>query len=84
MPSLSYNGEIITESAVVAQFLADAYPSHLVPTSSEEGGALKRARIAFFVDACEFFSLHVVPSLIISMRCWAHAASIAISARAAR
>lgn len=51
VPSLSYNGEIITESAVVAQFLADAYPSHLLPASSDPSGPLTRARIAFFVDA---------------------------------
>ncbi|RFU27034.1 hypothetical protein B7463_g9298, partial [Scytalidium lignicola] len=50
VPSICYNGEIITESAIVAQFLADAHPSHLVKTSSEEGGALQRARINFFVD----------------------------------
>lgn len=50
VPSLSYNGEIITESAVVAQFLADAYPSHLLPASSDPNGPLTRARIAFFVD----------------------------------
>ncbi|AEO61124.1 hypothetical protein MYCTH_2310989 [Thermothelomyces thermophilus ATCC 42464] len=51
VPALSYNGEIITESAIVAQFLADRYPSHLVPPSDAPGGALRRARIAFFVDA---------------------------------
>ncbi|KAK4238405.1 thioredoxin-like protein [Achaetomium macrosporum] len=51
VPALSYNGEIIIESAIVVQFLTDAYPSHLVPTSSEPGGALRRARIAEFVDA---------------------------------
>ncbi|KAH8804652.1 glutathione S-transferase domain-containing protein [Xylogone sp. PMI_703] len=50
VPSIKYNGEIITESAIVAQFLADAHPSHLVKTSTEEGGALQRARINFFVD----------------------------------
>ncbi|KAI0397851.1 thioredoxin-like protein [Xylariaceae sp. FL0594] len=51
VPSLVVDGEeVITESAVVAAFLTDAFPSHLVPTSSEPGGALKRARIAFFVD----------------------------------
>jgi glutathione S-transferase len=50
VPALSYNGEIITESAIVAQFLADAHPSHLVPASNAPGGALRRARIAFFVD----------------------------------
>lgn len=51
VPSLSYNGEILTESAVVAQFLADTYPSHLLPASTDPNGALIRARIAFFVDA---------------------------------
>ncbi|GAB1312433.1 Glutathione-S-transferas-like protein omega 1 [Madurella fahalii] len=50
VPALSFNGEIITESAVVAQFLADIYPSHLVPVSNAPGGALRRARIAFFAD----------------------------------
>ena len=42
--------EIITESAIVSQFLADAYPSHLVPASNTAAGALTRARINFFVD----------------------------------
>ncbi|KAM5349090.1 hypothetical protein ACJ41O_008913 [Fusarium nematophilum] len=51
VPSISYNGEIITESAIVAQFLADANPSALFPASSDPNGALVRARIAFFVDA---------------------------------
>ncbi|PVH98982.1 glutathione-S-transferas-like protein omega 1 [Periconia macrospinosa] len=50
VPSLNYNGQIITESAVVAQFLADAHPSHLVPNTGTVDGALKRARINFFVD----------------------------------
>lgn len=51
VPSIDYNGAIITESGIVAQFLADAHPSHLEKTSSEEGGALQRAKINFFVDA---------------------------------
>ena len=51
VPALSYNGEIIIESAIVSQFLADAYPSHLVPASNAPGGALRRAQIAVFVDA---------------------------------
>jgi glutathione S-transferase len=34
----------------VSQFLADAYPSHLLPASGNAGDALKRARINFFVD----------------------------------
>ncbi|EFW99710.1 glutathione s-transferase [Grosmannia clavigera kw1407] len=52
VPSLKYNDEIITESAIVATFLADAYPdaAPLLPTSTSPGGALTRARIAFFVD----------------------------------
>jgi glutathione S-transferase len=54
VPSLSYNGQIITESAIVSQFLADAHPSHLLPPSNSVDGALQRARVAFFVDT--FFS----------------------------
>ncbi|WOO77965.1 Pyrimidodiazepine synthase [Vanrija pseudolonga] len=54
VPALKFNDEIIIESGIVAAFLADQYPSHLVPESSAPGGALKRARIALFVDA--FFS----------------------------
>ncbi|KAI8618246.1 thioredoxin-like protein [Chytriomyces sp. MP71] len=51
VPSLVYNGEIIVESAIIVQFLVDAYPSHLLPPSTSVEGALQRARISFFVDA---------------------------------
>lgn len=51
VPSLNYNGEVITESAIVAQFLADTYPSHLLPASSDPNGPFTRARVQFFVDA---------------------------------
>jgi len=56
VPSIRYsNGvidEIITESAIVAQFLADSFPSHLLPASNSSPTApLFRARVAFFVDA---------------------------------
>ncbi|KAH8670798.1 glutathione S-transferase domain-containing protein [Xylariales sp. PMI_506] len=54
VPSLEYNGEIITESAIVAGFLADTFPSTLVPATTDPKGPLVRARIAFFVDT--FFS----------------------------
>jgi len=57
VPSINYNGETITESAIVAQFLADSHPSHLLKKSDEEGGALQRARINFFVDTY-FTKLH--------------------------
>ncbi|KAI1765440.1 glutathione S-transferase domain-containing protein [Hypoxylon sp. FL1150] len=50
VPTIDFNGEILTESAVVSNFLADAYPSHLVPVSDAPGGAFLRAKIAFFVD----------------------------------
>jgi glutathione S-transferase len=58
IPSLSYNGEIFTESAVVSQFLADSYPGKLVPESSSPDGARMRARIQFFSDT---FSTKVQP-----------------------
>jgi glutathione S-transferase len=54
VPALSYNGEIIVESGIVARFLADAHPSHLFPPSGPVDNALYRARVDFFVDA--FFS----------------------------
>ena len=50
VPSLKYNGDIITESAVVSQFLADAHPSHLLPASNGATNALYRARVNFFAD----------------------------------
>lgn len=43
--------EIITESAIVAQFLCDSFPSHLLPGTRESPtAALERARMNFFVD----------------------------------
>jgi glutathione S-transferase len=54
VPSLRFGDQIITESAIVAQLLADAYPdanaNALLPASTSPGGALARARIAFFTD----------------------------------
>ena len=55
VPSLKFdNGiisEIVTESAIVAQFLADAFPSHLLPASHASPTApLQRARITYFID----------------------------------
>ncbi|KAL6707751.1 hypothetical protein ACN47E_003872 [Coniothyrium glycines] len=50
VPAININGEIVTESGIVAQFLADAYPSHLLPPAGSLESALTRARIGFFVD----------------------------------
>ncbi|KAI1294336.1 glutathione S-transferase domain-containing protein [Xylaria venustula] len=50
VPSLRVDDQILTESAVVAGYLTDAFPSHLAPASNEPNGPLTRARIAFFVD----------------------------------
>lgn len=50
VPALDYNGIILTESAIVSQFLVDSHPSHLEKASSDDGGPLQRARINFFVD----------------------------------
>lgn len=51
VPALEFDGQVVTESAIVAGFLADAYPqAGLVPASTDAGGPLARARIAFFVD----------------------------------
>lgn len=51
VPVLIFNGEIIIESAIICQFLADVYPSHLCPPSTSTEGALRRARISYFTDA---------------------------------
>ena len=50
VPSIKYGEEILTESGIVSQFLADSHPSHLLPASNTANGALTRARIGFFVD----------------------------------
>jgi glutathione S-transferase len=50
VPAIKINDQIITESGVVSRFLADAYPSHLVPSTGTVDAALARARINFFVD----------------------------------
>ncbi|KAF4343605.1 glutathione S-transferase [Fusarium beomiforme] len=50
VPTIKYNGEIITESAIVAQFLVDSYPNDLLPASTDKNGPLTRARVAFFAD----------------------------------
>jgi glutathione S-transferase len=56
VPALKYSDEtlkeeIITESAIVAQFIADIKPGTLLPASnSSTTSALERARINFFVD----------------------------------
>ncbi|EKV11086.1 Glutathione S-transferase, putative [Penicillium digitatum] len=65
VPTISYDGTIITESGIVTQFLADAHQTHLLPPSSPIENALYRARLNFFVDA--FFS-KVLPSLFASIR----------------
>jgi len=56
VPAMKYSfgplhNEIITESAIVAQFLCDTKPSHLLSASnSSTEAALFRARLNFFVD----------------------------------
>jgi glutathione S-transferase len=50
VPTLAYGEQIIFESAIIAQFLADSVIStHLTPRTGEIQGALMRKRIAFFV-----------------------------------
>lgn len=67
VPSIKYSvpgvfdEEIITESAIVAQFLADARPSHLLPSTLHDPKApLFRARVAFFTDT---WNTKVQPSM---------------------
>lgn len=65
IPTLSYNNEIITESGIVAQFIADAHPSHLLPPSGPTENAIYRAKLSFFVDA---FLSKVLPHFSSSLR----------------
>lgn len=52
VPGLSEKDDIITESGIVAQFLADAFPGPFLPASKESPtSALERARVNFFIDA---------------------------------
>jgi glutathione S-transferase len=51
IPSLKYNKEVLTESLIVSQFLADSHPSALLPATQADATApIRRARIAFFID----------------------------------
>jgi glutathione S-transferase len=50
VPAIKFNDQIVTESGIVSQFLADAFPSDFLPASNTVEGALARARINFFVD----------------------------------
>jgi len=57
VPSIKYtvpglmDEEILYESAIVARFFCDAYPSPLLPSTREDPTApLRRARIEFFTD----------------------------------
>ncbi|KAK4960516.1 hypothetical protein LTR10_003412 [Elasticomyces elasticus] len=67
VPAMSYNGRIVTESAIISTFLADTFSttSSLLPASSESNGPLMRARISFFVDA---YLTKVVPSFMKSQK----------------
>lgn len=51
VPVLIFNDQIIIESGIVCQFLCDIYPSHLCPPPTTTEGALKRAKMSYFIDA---------------------------------
>lgn len=70
VPTLHYSDgiidEILTESAVIAQFLVDAHPSHLLPASDSSPTApLFRARVNFFIDT---FATKVIPLIFAIVR----------------
>lgn len=59
VPALVYNGQVLTESALIAKFLVDSHhPTHLLKASSEPDGARQRYDIDFFVDTY-FSKVHV-------------------------
>ncbi|KAG8159177.1 hypothetical protein KVR01_010838 [Diaporthe batatas] len=51
VPVLIFNDQVIVESQIVCQFLCDVFPSHLCPPPTSTAGALRRARMSFFIDA---------------------------------
>lgn len=58
--------ETIIESAIVSQFLCDSFPSHLLPSTDDPKGPLKRAKLNFFVDtwntklgSCEYIEAYI-------------------------
>ncbi|KUI67146.1 Glutathione S-transferase Z2 [Cytospora mali] len=51
VPVLIFNDQVIIESAITCQFLCDIYPSHLCPLPTTTEGALRRAKMSFFIDA---------------------------------
>ncbi len=70
VPTLRYSDgvidETLTESAIIAQFLVDAHPSHLLPAShSSPTAPLVRAHVNFFVDT---FFTKVVPLMFAVIR----------------
>lgn len=51
VPALVYNGQVLTESGLIAKFLVDSHhPTHLLKPSSESEGAIQRYKVEFFVD----------------------------------
>ncbi|OQU94092.1 Glutathione S-transferase, domain-containing protein [Cladophialophora immunda] len=50
VPALAHDGRVLTESALISQFLADSYPGHLLKASTDSAGALQRFQIGYFVD----------------------------------
>ncbi|WVQ95449.1 hypothetical protein IAU59_002546 [Kwoniella sp. CBS 9459] len=51
VPAIKYNGSLLTESGIIANFLADAHPG-LLPSSP-----IERARVNFIADAWGSFAL---------------------------
>ncbi|KAF8477293.1 thioredoxin-like protein [Kalaharituber pfeilii] len=50
IPALKYGDEILTESAIIAEFLVDAFPNRILPPPTSPENALFRARARFFVE----------------------------------
>ncbi|KAK4186439.1 thioredoxin-like protein [Podospora australis] len=51
VPALSHDGEILIESDVIANYLADTFPPRLLPASNSPGGPRYRARVTLFVNS---------------------------------
>jgi len=70
VPALKYSDKDvketnITESAIVARFLAELKPSHLLPSANTSVSAVTRSRLAFFQDTWDTkIASHFYPTML--------------------
>jgi glutathione S-transferase len=60
IPSLTYGSTPLIESEVITEFLADTFPSHLLPAPTDPSATLFRSRVKIFTN---LFYKFLVPPL---------------------